>query len=639
MARVRAIPGVVDVRPTTHDRIALRDADGRAVDVEVVGVDLSRALPSEIEPRTTVPGPFVRDGGTPAFGEVVADDGVLISRALAAQFGVRVGSRLHASPQIALRVAGITRGLRAGVDSRVAFVDIATAQRLFARAGRIDRIDVVVRPESLAAARARASVGLPAGVRAIEPESLARADAHLASDVRADLDLFAILALLVGAAAIASALAISVEARRADIGMLRTIGATRAQIFAAFVSEGALLGGIGSLLGLGCGVTTAQATVPALLTRVDGVSFEFAHLLRAFACGVAAAIVAAIVPARDAAATRPAVAMRARGFEASFVAPARVYGATAIVLVIASIALRGRGAAIASIAAAISSVPSIVVWLGGLPRRAPARFATILAMALRDLAATVRRSSVAIVALALAIATTTAAAIFADSFASTLSARAERASPGDLRVSAPDCATHLASRVRAFDDVARVDERAGGIVVTMRSARDVVGVRQRIERERGRCRIAIEDTREIRRTALARSRTTQGVALGIVLATFAIAMLGVGTTFVALVFERRREIAMLRYVGMTARDVRDTILWNATIVGALASAIGLVLGVALGVRLVGATGADALGGEVALHVPLPTLAAIAFATIACALVAGIYPAHLASRIRAGGAAA
>jgi len=406
----------------------------------------------------------VRSGSAPSFSALLRDDGIFVSKRFARAFELRSGSALHDATDShhRLRVAGLLRDV-AGVDSNVAFVDIATAQHVFSKAGRLDRIDCVVAPEALDALRERLRASLPASITLREPASVARENAAFVRAVRGDLAAFAALVLLLAAGAIANALAIAVEARRAEIGILRTVGATRRQIFAVFLVEGATLGTLGSLLGLGVGVTIVQHVLPNVLTRVDGVVYEFGQVGHAFVSGVTAATLAALVPARNAARTPPVLAMRTRGLEASFTTTARRLGIGAALCAVASFALPPLASTLAIIAAAVSVVPFALIVLGALSRHwQTSRIALVIA--LRDLNATARRTYLAVISLVLALTLTTAVTVFAESFRTTLLARAELVFPGDLRLRFDEPPRHggarqrakLAARIRAYRDVATV---------------------------------------------------------------------------------------------------------------------------------------------------------------------------------------
>jgi putative ABC transport system permease protein len=82
-------------------------------------------------------------------------------------------------------------------------------------------------------------------------------------------------ALLIGMFIIYNSFAIAVTQRRSEIGILRALGATRAQIRALFLGESAVIGLVGSMLGLAFGVLTARAiaaSIGALITDVYGVA-------------------------------------------------------------------------------------------------------------------------------------------------------------------------------------------------------------------------------------------------------------------------------------------------------------------------------------------------------------------------------
>ena len=67
-----------------------------------------------------------------------------------------------------------------------------------------------------------------------------------------------------------------------------------------------------------------------------------------------------------------------------------------------------------------------------------------------------------------------------------------------------------------------------------------------------------------------------------------IAIFGIVLTLALSVFERTREIGLLRAVGLSRRSVRAMIRWEAIIVALIGALVGLVLGVFLGVACVSA---------------------------------------------------
>ena len=74
-----------------------------------------------------------------------------------------------------------------------------------------------------------------------------------------------------------------------------------------------------------------------------------------------------------------------------------------------------------------------------------------------------------------------------------------------------------------------------------------------------------------------------------------IAIIGVAVTLWLAVWERRREIGLLRAVGMTKRQVRSSVLWESLITGVVGVVMGVVLGTVLGWIIVKAFEDDGLG--------------------------------------------
>src|SRR5581483_2438190 len=111
------------------------------------------------------------------------------------------------------------------------------------------------------------------------------------------------------------------------------------------------------------------------------------------------------------------------------------------------------------------------------------------------------------------------------------------------------------------------------------------------------------------------------LALSIVVSLF-----GIVNTLVLSVFERTRELGMLRAIGMTRRQVRRMIRYESVITALIGAVIGIVLGIVLAALLA------ARLDFVAFAVPVGSLLVFAAAAIVVGVLAAVFPARRAARL-------
>ena len=108
-----------------------------------------------------------------------------------------------------------------------------------------------------------------------------------------------------------------------------------------------------------------------------------------------------------------------------------------------------------------------------------------------------------------------------------------------------------------------------------------------------------------------------------------IAIVGIVITLLLSVFERRREIGLLRAVGMTKSQVRTTVRWESVITSLLGAVSGVALGVVTGVVVVAALDDE---GDIAFRLPINETLSIVFISFVLGVLAAVYPAWRATRV-------
>src|SRR5881409_1986544 len=213
--------------------------------------------------------------------------------------------------------AGMTRAF----GGNLAVMDIYAAQQILGRGRRFDRIDV----------RAKEGVTIDDGQAALKaalgpafdvdpPSARGRHFEALLQSYSTAMMISSLFALMVGMFIIYNSFAIAVTHRRAEIGILRSLGATRGQIQRLFLLESVIAGVLGSVLGAALGVTGARAIaqyMSAVMEQAGGVAQRVTELeidpslvAIGIVIGLGTSILAAWIPARNAAGVDPVHALQ-----------------------------------------------------------------------------------------------------------------------------------------------------------------------------------------------------------------------------------------------------------------------------------------------------------------------------------------
>jgi putative ABC transport system permease protein len=120
-----------------------------------------------------------------------------------------------------------------------------------------------------------------------------------------------------------------------------------------------------------------------------------------------------------------------------------------------------------------------------------------------------------------------------------------------------------------------------------------------------------------------------GLVYALLFLAIIIALLGIGNTLALSIFERTRELGVMRAVGMTRAQLRSTIRWEAVIIALQGTLIGLVVGVFFGWALVKALGDQGLN---TFTVPVPNLVIVVVLAALAGVVAAVMPARRAAKL-------
>ncbi len=373
-------------------------------------------------------------------------------------------------------------------ENNLIVADIGLAQQITGKLGKLDSIDVTMPPGRSVEYWHQMLVSKVPKSLSIEPQG-ARTEENrkMLAAFRWNLRVLSYIALIVGAFLIYNTISISVVRRRAEIGILRALGATRTMVLTAFLAEGVFFGLVGSVFGLALGRLMAKGALHLVGNTVQSlyvssqpapIALTWTSALTGIGIGLGVSLLAAISPAFEASHVAPVEAI-ARGRQ-EYVA--RVRSRRNIVW--AFLALLGAGvfsqfpavnrqpifayvAALLLVAGISAAIPYIIAFFVATTNRAAGQLLGIEAMlALRSLSASLGRTSVMTAALGTAVAMTASVGIMVGSFRETVSVWMNNQLKADLYLRPagslavdrhPTMSTDIADAIERIPGVAAVD--------------------------------------------------------------------------------------------------------------------------------------------------------------------------------------
>jgi putative ABC transport system permease protein len=450
---VRASGGIAEsvlgeLRPIAGDALLVPVVDEVALSpatrapVRILGIDaLVDGGARELAPGL-VPGSST-SGSRERFLEFVRGEGAWIGSAVARELDVAVGDEfvldVRARP-VSLRVLGVIEAARGEITSRLVVMDVARAQEVAGRPGRLDRIEIVPRAGvSIAELRPRIEALVPTGAVVAEPAQRGIEARGLVRSLEFNLTALSAISLLVGAVLVATTLATSVVQRAHTIALLRALGASAGQVRRAILFEASVIGLAGGILGTAAGFVGARALLPQMRASVStlvpagsasGIRFEWDQAWIGVGLGLVAAWIAAWLPILESARTPPIQALRGEARTALAPRARRIAIGVAVFFALLGMELiqlpAWHGLPIAALAGSLcclgtlfAALGPIVDGLGSLASRTSA-LPTPLRLACAALAAGRRRAAWAAGAVGVAVTLSISIATMVHSFRETI---------------------------------------------------------------------------------------------------------------------------------------------------------------------------------------------------------------------------
>ena len=351
------------------------------------------------------------------------------------RFDVSAGGRAYRAELVAIVGGSDGRGL-----DNLIIADISTAQTWLDMLGRLTRIDVKIPQDDETVITDKIRNALPIDGQLLNAAGRTRSVTEMSAAFMTNLTAMSLLALLVGVFLIYNSVSFAVLQRRRLIGVLRALGLTRRQTFTLILTEGLVLGTIGAALGVLTGTWLGQQLLVLVsrsindlyfVVNVTDVSLSPLSAAKGLIAGLGATVISAIVPAMEAASYQPRLALSRSVLEhkTSKLMPAIAIGGIGMV-VLAVILIQVSGTSlVAGLTALFLMILGLALCIPITVRACASLIApmankvggTTARLAISSVGASLSRTSVAIVALAVAVSATVGVSIMVDSFRGSVS--------------------------------------------------------------------------------------------------------------------------------------------------------------------------------------------------------------------------
>ncbi|MBN2075053.1 MAG: FtsX-like permease family protein [Dehalococcoidales bacterium] len=386
---------------------------------------------------------------------IIEPDTILVPERTASRIGISPGD------SIVLTIGGEEKTVRVvdfvGKDQESALdgiliSDISAGQELLDKVGILDRINLYI-PEDNMELLSELKSWLPSNTSLISTSARNESTLKITDAFSVNLTAMSLLALMVGMFLIYNTMTFSVLHRRRHIGTLRILGVTKKEIFTEVIIEAGTIGFAGTLAGVLLGIWLGQAMVGLVTNTFNDLYFVLTvntfvisggMIIKGVLLGTVVSILAACIPALEAASAPPQVA-RLRSVIESLVHRIIPYIALtgAILIIIAVVVLFASGTNI--IAGFVSLFLIVLGYAFSLPiivnvlcRRfgstAGNRTGILSKIAVMGISNSLSRTGTAIAALSVALSVVVGMGVMIESFRESVDRWLVQALQGDIYV-------------------------------------------------------------------------------------------------------------------------------------------------------------------------------------------------------------
>ena len=453
--RLRTEAGIRSIAPVVEGFVEVNNTTIRVLGVDLFAERQMRSFTFDVKLA-----PAVTDLSTESlFSSILAEPGaVLMSQQTADILGLQAGDTFAVSAggiSFQASLLGLLGDGKSSALNQLMIADIAVAQTWLNQFGWLSRIDVRI-PAGDSALHSKLQSLLPPGTQLLNAAGRTRSLTEMSAAFMTNLTAMSLLALLVGIFLIYNSVSFAVLQRRGLIGVLRALGVTRQQVFALILTEGAVLGLLGAAMGVMLGIWLGEHLLVLVSRSINDFYFRVNvtevtvspfSISMGLIAGLGATLVAAAVPAAEAASYQPKLALTRSVLEhrtgrlLPVIAIAGLStGMLAVVLLYfsGSNLVAGLAAVFMLILGFSLCVPLAVRAITSVLEPVAARVGGISArLAVSGIGANLSRTGVAIVALAVAVSATIGVSVMVDSFRGSVSAWLDKTLQSDIYVSAP----------------------------------------------------------------------------------------------------------------------------------------------------------------------------------------------------------